>query len=426
MNEMTIAEDADRVGRMVDHGRLQARIASLAEFGGREDGGVARETLTDIDRAARRYLVNEARAMGCDVSIDDCANLYFRRTGTEDLPPILAGSHIDTQPVGGKLDGAYGVVAGLEAIAALNDAGVRTRHPIEVVAWTNEEGCRFGPGAMGSSAFVDPSRLDEFRSSEDGRGARFGDELARTLSEIGELPRVPLGRAMSAYVELHIEQGPVLEQAGLPLGVVTGIQGVRWYRVTCRGAAAHAGTTPMDKRTDAMIAAMGVAQRLHEQATETGNPLRVTMGSWSVKSNSINTIADTVTFTVDARCPDDSVLDRFETFLGRTTRDWAWRGSMTVDCFFRKSPTIFADAVLDVVGQACDRISAAAGYGVPLRLTSGAFHDAMYLAQHCPSAMIFVPSEGGISHNAAEATDPESLTLGARALAHALTVLGGG
>lgn len=419
-------DDAQRAAIAVDHDRLQRSIAALAAFGGRDDGGVSRETLTNVDRAARRHLIDAARALGCDVFIDDCANLYFRRNGTEDLPPILTGSHIDTQPVGGKLDGAYGVIGGLEAIAALNDAGIQTRHPIEVVAWTNEEGCRFGPGTMGSWSFVEPAQLEAFRLSEDSQGERFGNALDIALSEVTDVPRQPLARPIQSYVELHIEQGPVLEQAELALGVVTGIQGVRWYKITCTGQAAHAGTTPMDRRADAMIAAMGLAQQLHGQAGESGKALRVTLGRWSVEPNSINTIAGKVTFTVDARCPDDATLAQFEAFIEAAARDMAWRGTVEVERTFNKTPTIFPEDLVTLIGNSCDAVSKAAGQPAALRLHSGAFHDAMYLAQHCPSAMIFVPSDDGISHNAAERTDPEALTLGVRALAHALTVLGQG
>lgn len=412
---------AEKAASAVDHDRLQARIATLARFGGRDDGGVSRETLTDHDRAARRYLIDEALALGCQVMVDDCANLYFRRAGAADLPPVLTGSHIDTQPVGGKLDGAYGVLAGLEVIAALNDGRIQTRHPVEVVAWTNEEGCRFGPGAMGSSAFVQADRLAGFRESSDGDGIRFGDALDHALSELTDIARAPLGRALAAYLELHIEQGPVLEQAQVPLGVVTGIQGVRWYRVVCKGQAAHAGTTPMHRRGDAMITAIDIAQRLHGQATEAPVPLRVTLGRWLVQPNSINTIADQVTFSVDARSPDEGALDRFEAFLAQAINGNKALTHVEYERFFQKSPTIFDADLLAVVAQACDHVCSVTGHDAPLHLNSGAFHDAMYLAQHCPSAMIFVPSEGGISHNAAEATDPESLTLGARALAYAVT-----
>ncbi len=411
----------------VDNERLQAAIAALARFGGRDDGGVSRETLTGIDLEARRYLIDQARELGCSVEIDDCANLYFRRAGASDLPPVLTGSHIDTQPVGGKLDGAYGVVAGLEVIAALNDAGIETQRAIDVVAWTNEEGCRFGPGAMGSSAFVDPARLPVYRESVDSAGITFGGALDAALAQAADVARRPLKHAVSAYIELHIEQGPVLERAGIPLGVVAGIQSVRWYRVICSGAAAHAGTTPMDERADAMAAAIGMASRLYAHAaSESANALRLTLGHWQVNPNSINTIPGQVTFTIDVRCTDESVLQRFDRVLSDLTRSWAWRGSISVECFFQRSPTIFPDAVLALIERAGARACQQSGRAGPLTLSSGAFHDAMYLAEHCPTGMIFVPSKGGISHNAAEATAPDELYLGAQALAYTVTALANG
>jgi len=418
---------AERAQDHVDGTRLQAAIAELAAFGGRADGGVSREALTDVDLAARRHLIARARALGCEVSTDDCANLFFRRAGTADLPPVLTGSHADTQPVGGKLDGAYGVLAGLEVIAALNDAGIRTPRPIEVVAWTNEEGSRFGPGAMGSSAFVDPACLPAYRDAVDGAGVRFGDALDAALAASPDVPRRPMRQPMSACVELHIEQGPVLERAAVPLGVVGGIQSVRWYRVTCAGTMGHAGTTPMRERSDAMATAVDVAQQLYafaatESGAAAGTELRLTLGRWQVSPNSVNTIPGKVEFTVDARCVDEAVLERFEARLGEIAAR-QHRGSVGFACFFRRPPTLFPPAMLSLVGRACERASARAGLAAPLQLTSGAFHDAMYLAGHCPTAMIFVPSKGGISHNAAEDTAPHDLFLGAQALAYTVAAL---
>jgi N-carbamoyl-L-amino-acid hydrolase len=412
---------AEQAQDHVNNDRLQNAIAALARFGGRSDGGVARETLTAIDLASRRYLIDQARALGCEVSVDDCANLFFRRAGSHpELPAVLTGSHGDTQPVGGKLDGAYGVLAGLEVIAALNDAGITTLRAIDVVAWTNEEGSRFGPGAMGSSAHIDPSRLPGYRTARDSDGIFFGDALDNALAEVADLPRRPMPLPLAACIELHIEQGPVLERAGIALGVVTGIQAVRWFTVTCTGMAAHAGTTPMDERGDAMAAAVGVAQQLDQQAArESAHQLRLTLGRWQVSPNSINTIPGKVTFSVDMRCGDDAVLERFEHALRALLQNAVWRGSMTVERIFLRAPTHFPESILGLIEQACTR----AGNAAPLRLTSGAFHDAMYLAEHCPTAMIFVPSKGGISHNAAEATDPQDLLLGVQALAYAVTAL---
>jgi len=408
----------------VRNDRLQAAIAELARFGGRVDGGVSRETLTDVDLQARRYLIDAARSLGCAVAVDDCANLFFRRPGKADLPPVLAGSHADTQPVGGKLDGAYGVVAGLEVIEALNDAGIETLRPIEVVAWTNEEGSRFGPGAMGSSAFVDPARLPAYRQAVDANQVTFGAALDRALEAVPDVPRRALRQPISSYVELHIEQGPVLESAQVPLGIVTGIQSVRWYRVRLAGTAAHAGTTPMERRADAMAAAVGVAHRLYAHAAQAAaSQLRLTLGRWLVSPNSVNTIPGEVEFTIDVRCVDERVLERFEAVLGEIARGYAWPGHIGFECFFARPPTHFPAGMLALVEQACMRTCRRASLPAPIPLTSGAFHDAMYLAEHCPTAMIFVPSKGGVSHNAAEETAPRELFLGAQALAYAITAL---
>ena len=429
MNTTTQAQPESRAAAEAaqDHvqgDRLQAAIAELARFGGRDDGGVSRQTLTDIDLQARRYLIDRAGALGCLVEVDDCANLFFRRPGKADLPAVLTGSHADTQPVGGKLDGAYGVLAGLEVLAALNDAGIETLRPIEVVAWTNEEGSRFGPGAMGSSAFVDPGRLPDYRKVTDGDGVTFGAALDRALQAIPEVPRRALRRPMSSCVELHIEQGPVLEAARVPLGIVAGIQSVRWYRVTLTGMAAHAGTTPMDVRADAMAAAVDVAHRLYAHAAQAAaSQLRLTLGRWLVGPNSVNTIPGEVEFTIDVRCVDERVLERFDAALGEIVKSHVWPGRVELECFFSRPPTRFPAEMLALVGQACERACRQASQPPPVALTSGAFHDAMYLAEHCPTAMIFVPSKGGVSHNAAEETAPHELLLGAQALAYAVTAL---
>lgn len=410
----------------VNGARLLEAISRLATFGGRDDGGVSRQTLTEVDLASRRYLIEQARSLGCEVGIDECGNLFFRRPGLDnELAPVLTGSHADTQPVGGKLDGAYGVLAGLEVIGALNDAGIQTLRPIEVVAWTNEEGSRFGPGTMGSSAFVEPARLKEYRQSLDGEGISFGDALDKALAEVGDVPRLAMARPMAAYVELHIEQGPVLEAADVPLGVVDGIQSVRWYRVQCRGTMAHAGTTPMARRNDAMATAHRLAQRLYEfAADEAATQIRLTLGRWLVEPNSVNTIPDRVEFSIDVRCVDESVLDRFDAMLNETIQTRvAPPATATASCFFRRAPTKFPEQMQRLVERAGIRACSLAGRKPPITLTSGAFHDAMYLVDHCPTSMIFVPSKGGVSHNATEATEPEDLVVGAQALAYTVTAL---
>lgn len=421
------ADAAARAQDAVASGRLNEAIEALAAFGGRSDGGVSRETLTPLDLQARRHLIERARALGCEVRVDACGNLFFRRAGQQaDLPPVLTGSHIDTQPVGGKLDGAYGVIAGLEVLQALNDASVATRRPVEVVVWTNEEGARFGPGAMGSSAFAKPERLTGYRTSRDAAGVTFGDALDAALAQVGDVNSCPLGHPVHACVELHIEQGPVLEAANVPLGIVTGIQGVRWFSVKISGAAAHAGTTPMEVRRDAMRAAMALANRLYACADAArAQGLRMTLGRWRVDPNSINTIAGDVEFTVDARCVDEAVLAGFEASLrdAVTNLDASDGYAAQVQSLFARGMTRFPPEMAALIERGCARAAANAGEQAPIRLTSGAFHDAMYVADVCPTAMIFVPSRAGISHNAAEYTEPRQLYLGAQALAYAVTEL---
>ncbi|WP_321784077.1 M20 family metallo-hydrolase [Paraburkholderia sp. J94] len=408
-------ELANRIAHHVDAERLLASVETLASFGARDDGGVNRPALSADDLDARRYLIERAHALGCTVSVDACANLFIRRAGTEALAPVVTGSHIDTQPSGGKLDGCYGVLAGFEVLEALNDANVQTRRPFEVAIWTNEEGTRFAPGAMGSSAFVEPQRMARYLDARDAQGVTLREALDAHRKAFPELASHEAGEAAHAFVELHIEQGPQLENADLPLAVVSGIQGVRWYAFHCTGVAAHAGTTPMPLRRDAMTLALalhaeldGIAQRLGAEHT------RVTFGRWNVEPNSINTIPSNVSFTVDFRHPDSAVLDAFDDAVHALAK----RHEARLEALFAHAPVAFDDTVLATLDDACEALGAPA-----TRLTSGAFHDAMYLAGHCPSAMLFVPSIGGISHNPVEATHPHHLVLGARALAHSLVTL---
>lgn len=393
--------------------RLQGLLETLTTFGAGQNGGMNRQALSEEDFQARTWLISEAQKLGCTVWTDTCANLFIRREGREDLPPVMTGSHIDTQPGGGKLDGCYGVMAGLECLHALDAANVRTRRPIEVVVWTNEEGSRFSPGAMGSSAYVEPARLAAYRNNLDAAGVSVGlalDAHARRFAGLAWREKI----AVHAFVELHIEQGPVLEQAKIPLGVVSGIQGVRWYQVRCKGAAAHAGTTPAHMRRDALLQAMQALAPIDALAERlAGEDKRLTFGRWNVYPNAINTIAGEATFSIDFRHASAAVLDAFDSGL---------RACLPVDaelsCLFAHAPTAFDQQIIDVLEQACE----ATGQGWQ-SIRSGAFHDAMYLAGHCPTAMLFVPSRDGISHNPLEFTEPAQLEAGVRALAWSLFTL---
>lgn len=410
-----LGDAASTVAAHVDPARLLRSIETLASFGARSDGGVDRPALSERDLDARRYLIDRATELGCTVTTDACANLFIRRPGSENLAPVMTGSHADTQPSGGKLDGCYGVLAGIECIAALNDAGVRTRRPLDVVVWTNEEGTRFQPGAMGSSAFVQPALMERYRAVSDANGVTLAEALDAHASAFPSLTARAERTPAHACIELHIEQGPQLELADLPLGIVSGIQGVRWYAVTCNGVAAHAGTTPMPARRDAMTLAIAVRAGIDAFAHTLGlADTRVTFGRWSVTPNSINTIASCVTFTVDFRHPDERVLAAFDQQIAQC----AQRHGVALEALFSHAPVDFAPALLTRLSEAAGALDAPT-----MTLTSGAFHDAMYLAQHCPTAMLFVPSRDGISHNPLEHTDDDYLVLGTRALAHCLTAL---
>lgn len=397
----------------VNSERLMASLQQLARFGDTGDGGVNRQALTEEDFAARRWLIDYAQQLGCSVFCDDSANLFFRRPGRSDLPPIVTGSHADTQPTGGNYDGCYGVMAGLECLAALNDANITTLRPIEVVIWMNEEGCRFAPGAMGSSAFVDPSRLPHYLTSTDPQGVTLAAALEAHHRTFPKLPR----RAtcpFSAFIELHIEQGPVLEETGKTVGVVSGIQGVRWYHIHCQGQAAHAGTTPMTMRHDAMSLAMATTQKMTALAERlAGDGLRLTFGHWQIAPNAINTIPSQVTFSVDFRHADSAVLEAFDQQLSECLSE-----QCQAERKFAHSPILFDPQIVAAIDTACDALQISAQ-----TIRSGAFHDAMYLAGHCPTGMIFVPSHQGISHNPAEFTEPADLIAGTRVLAWTLAEL---
>lgn len=409
MPDMTALRAADAISQT----RLMDRLAQLARFGALENGGVDRQALSDVELDARAWLIDWASTLGCEVFTDAAANLFIRRAGRENLPPVVTGSHIDTQPGGGNLDGCYGVLAGMECLSALAEAGIETLRPIEVAVWMNEEGSRFAPGAMGSSAFVQPERLATYLAHQDPQGVTLADALTRCHQRFPALPRrttVP----MAAFIELHIEQGPVLEQAGLPLAVVEGIQGVRWYQVTCLGQSAHAGTTPMADRQDAMRLARRIVSELEQRAEALPKEqLRLTFARWEVEPNVINTIAGRVTFTLDFRHADPEVLAEFDRWIQQIAAD-----NVQVSCLFNNPPVAFTPQLV-ALQHACSealQIKTTA-------LTSGAFHDAMHLARHCPTSMFFVPSHKGISHNPAEYTDPQYLYLGAKALACCLTEL---
>jgi N-carbamoyl-L-amino-acid hydrolase len=401
----------------VDEARQWGRLMALARIGAIPGDGVNRQALTDLDRAARRLIIGWAEAAGAQVSVDAAANLWLRKEGSDPAAaPLLTGSHMDSQPEGGRFDGIYGVVAGLEVLSALHDSGLVLERPLEVVAWTNEEGSRFAPGCMGSMAWSGRRPLTAFTEIADAEGVRFGDALAEHLAAEIDLPRRPLGGQPHAYIEAHIEQGPRLEAEGLDIGVVTGIQGSRWFAVTITGASAHAGTTPVSLRRDALQAAVRAINALNGLTADPSDRLRFTIGSLTVEPGSSNSVAGRVRFTIDLRHPDGAVLtargDAIEDTVRRAVGPAA---EVVVAETFNAPPLDFDPAVIATISAAAQTLG--------LRWTpmpSGAFHDAQLVANVAPTAMIFVPSHNGISHNPAEFTTAPQLAAGTRVLAAAL------
>jgi N-carbamoyl-L-amino-acid hydrolase len=407
---LTLEDQTRRAAAAVDQDRLWKRQMAMAAIGRIEGGGVNRQCLSPEDIEARALLIEWAKARGYRIAVDPIANLFLRRPGRDpDADPVVVGSHMDSQPQGGRFDGIFGVLAGLETLEALDEAGIETERPVEVVAWTNEEGGRFAPGAMGSAVFTGELALERCLELTDATGIRFGDVLAQTLAATPEAERRQLDLPIAAYLEPHIEQGPLLESSGHQIGIVSGIQGARWYTVDVEGETAHAGTVPLRDRKDALRAAVAVIAALQEMMHDGTDETRFTVGRLEVSPNSPNTVPARVTFSIDFRHPSEEALERrgakIESICRRFARPCAARVSQT----FRREPCIFPTSILGAIERAADALA------LPyMRLQSGAFHDANFLADVCPSGMIFVPCERGISHSPAENAKPEDLAAGTR------------
>jgi len=401
----------------VNGDRLLARLVELGKVGGIDGGGCARLALTDADRAGRDLVTLWMRDIGLDVAIDAIGNVVATRAGREDLPPVMCGSHVDTVATGGIYDGNLGVLAGLEVIETFAEAGVVTRRPLAVAFFTDEEGARFAPDMLGSLVYAGGLGVEDAHDVVSIDGARLGDELAR----IGYLGTTPCpGLVPYAYVELHIEQGPVLEQSGERIGAVTGVQGISWQEVVVKGQSNHAGTTPMGSRHDSGYAAAEVITFVRRLATELGGHQVGTVGKLDLHPDLVNVVADRATFTVDLRNTEEELLREAEQRLSAYLDQVAGAEGVEVSrrTLARFEPVRFDPRMIDLVEATGQRL----GHTVR-RLPAGAGHDAQMLARVCPSGMIFVPSVGGISHNPAEYTDPSDLAAGADVLAQVMLEL---
>ena len=396
--------------------RLWDSLMELAQIGATEKGGVCRLALTDLDREGRDLFIRWCEAAGCTVRVDRVGNIFARRPGKdESRPPVMTGSHLDSQPTGGKFDGAYGVLAGLEVVRTLNDLEIETDAPVEVVAWTNEEGSRFSPPMMGSGAFAGVFSEEEMLSRPDNV---TGDLLGAELKRIGYDGPAPVGgREIGAYFEAHIEQGPVLENEEKTIGVVTGAQGQHWYEITVTGQEAHAGPTPMPLRKDALVAASRMIDAINRLGHAFPPYACATVGFVDASPNSRNTIPGRVFFTVDMRHPDDDTLAAMNDRLRAEFEEIAEAAGCTVDIvdFWEFPAQPFDEDCVAAVRTAAER-----GGHSWRDIVSGAGHDAVYIARIAPTGMIFIPCEDGISHNEIENATPEDCAAGADVLLKAV------
>ena len=403
--------------------RLLSRLMGLAAIGATEKGGVCRLALTDLDRQAREQFSTWASEIGCELRVDAIGNIFARRPGLDSSRSAVAtGSHLDTQPTGGKFDGNYGVLAGLEVLQTLHDADIRTQAPLEVCVWTNEEGSRFVPVMMGSGVYCGAFTLEHALAATDTQGVSVAQAL-RAIDQAGPHPAsVDAGAPrFDAYFEAHIEQGPVLEDADITIGVVTGALGQRWYDVTVTGMEAHAGPTPMGLRRDALLPATELIQRIRAIAMREQPNGRGTVGYLNVFPNSRNVIPGRVQFSVDFRHPDDAGLLRMDAALRSAIAELTTTAvTISVNPVVYFQPQAFDPELVALVR------TAAAGAGFTHQeIVSGAGHDAVYVARTAPSAMIFIPCKDGISHNEIEDALPEHLIAGANVLLQAMLARAG-
>jgi N-carbamoyl-L-amino-acid hydrolase len=406
---------AQRVSDRIDGERLWQRLMELARFGGTDKGGVCRLALSQEEIEARACLIGWGRSFGLEPATDAAANLFLRLEGREPgLPPVLFGSHIDSQPTGGKFDGAYGVLAALEAAQAISALPARPRRSIEVVAWMNEEGSRFAPGMMGSAVFTGKRRLKDILPIKDRDGCTVEEALQGVLDAERDLPRRPFGSPVGAFLEAHIEQGILLQERGITAGIVTGIQGKRTYRVEVIGEESHAGTSSRSVRRDALTSAVAIVDALQKAMWDEADTVRFTIGMFNVLPNAPSVVPGKVVFSIDLRHNELDVIQRLGDQVPSICQAARGRCEVRVTELLYDVPLQFPAATRSRLGKV------ARGLGIThMELPSPAGHDARYLHYVCPTGMIFIPCKDGISHNEAESITPADAASGARILAEA-------
>ena len=406
----------------IDADRLWRRHVEMARFGATARGGVNRLALTQEDIDAHVLLAEWAADRGFTVFVDDTGNMFIRRPGAEpEEAPVTSGSHCDTQPTGGRFDGIFGVLAAFEALEAIDDAGLVTRRPVEAAVWNNEEGVRFTPSFMGSSIYAGGVPLETMLAATDSDGVTMASAVQALKAALPSAGHRALGDPIAAFVEAHIEQGPELEAAGDTIGIVTGMQGTRKFSIEVSGEEAHAGTTPRRHRSDAFVDAIAIVNALHDVFHDAEDTVRFTIGQFEVYPGALAVVPGRVSFSIDFRHPEQETLERLGDQVGPLCQKVVERCTVTVEEPSRARPLRFTG----VVPETIERVTKLRGY--PCRhIYSGAGHDARHLAGLCPSGMVFVPCEKGISHNEAENASPSDLAAGAQVIADVLVELANG
>ncbi|MDO6694510.1 Zn-dependent hydrolase [Aliiglaciecola sp. 3_MG-2023] len=398
--------------------RLWSSLMTMAEIGATNKGGCNRQALTDDDKTGRDLFVKWCKEIGCELRVDQMGNLFLRRKGTDNsLPPVLMGSHLDTQPTGGKFDGVYGVLGGLEVLRTLEDNQIETLHPVEVAVWTNEEGARFSPAMIGSGVWCGEFDLDYGLQRTDKNGLTIEQELQR-IGYLGESPCAPF--PIKAAFELHIEQGPILESIGKPIGVVKGVQGMRWYDLVIQGQPVHAGPTPMEQRKDPVKAMAAIVSQLYVLAEQHGPLARATFGDINVSPGSRNTVPETLTLTVDLRHPEQDVLVKMDAQFRQISAQISAECGVDFNILdeWDSPAVVFNQDCINAVRESVEET----GFAYE-EMFSGAGHDSVYISKVAPTSMIFIPCEDGISHNEAENATPEDITAGCQVLLGAVLKL---
>ena len=396
--------------------RLWASLMEMASIGPSPNGGSRRLALSNEDLDGRRKLLDWAELLGCTWQTDQAGNMFIVHPGHDNnLSPVAVGSHLDTQPLGGRFDGVLGVLAGLEVFRTLNEQGIKTRRPLVLGNWTNEEGSRFAPAMGGSGVYSQRLSLEDFRAARDKDSITLGEALDESGYK-GSLTRHDL--PLAAYLELHIEQGPILEKKGLPLGIVSGVQGLRWYDITFTGDSAHAGPTPMEYRHDPLMAATGFIEAMRQSVRDDVDGIsRLTIGDFQVAEPSRNVIPGAVTLQVDVRHTDENALQQLDDTLRTHVKAFAEREGVSADIreLWHMPVTYFDASLVEDLSSAAQAL----GYP-PFRMMSGAGHDAVNVSYVTPTAMLFIPCRGGISHNEREYAEPEHCAIATQVLCDAL------